>query len=287
MRFSSTATRRWPRGSIAPTARSRGGVRCGARLLTTVGTLGYYVAYGLIAWRTLRGDFTIGDLTFLAGAFRRLRTLLESLLAGFSQVAGQALYLDDLFSFFDVQPEIVSAPDARPFPVADPDRLRLRGRRLHLSGCGALGRPASVVHASRRRGAGAGRRERRGQDDAGQAAGAAVRPGRGAHPARRARPEGLRPGRPATEHRRDLPGLRALPPDGRRQHRRRSHRRPRRPPPHRRGRQAQPRRRRDRAPAAEVRPGDRQALPHGRGAVGRRMAEGRPSRAPTCATRSC
>ena len=85
-------------------------------LLTTIGTMGYYVAYGLIAWRTLRGDFTIGDLTFLAGSFRRLRTLLESLLSGFSQVAGQALYLDDLFSFFEVRPEIVSAPNARPFP---------------------------------------------------------------------------------------------------------------------------------------------------------------------------
>ena len=73
-----------------------------------MGTLGYYVAYALIAWRTLRGDFTIGDLTFLAGSFRRLGTLLESLLSGLSQVAGQALYLDDLFSFFEVEPEIVS-----------------------------------------------------------------------------------------------------------------------------------------------------------------------------------
>jgi ATP-binding cassette subfamily B protein len=86
-------------------------------LLTAIGTLGYYGAYALIAWRTVRGDFTIGDLTFLAGSFRRLRTLLDSLLSGFSQVAGQALYLDDLFSFFDVQPEIVSAPDARQFPA--------------------------------------------------------------------------------------------------------------------------------------------------------------------------
>jgi ATP-binding cassette subfamily B protein len=85
-------------------------------LLTAIGTLGYYGAYALIAWRTVRGDFTIGDLTFLAGSFRRLRTLLDSLLSGFSQVAGQALYLDDLFSFFEVQPEIVSAPEARPFP---------------------------------------------------------------------------------------------------------------------------------------------------------------------------
>jgi ATP-binding cassette subfamily B protein len=89
-------------------------------LLTTIGTLGYYAAYALIAWRTVRGDFTIGDLTFLAGSFRRLRTLLDSLLSGFSQVAGQALYLDDLFSFFEVRPEIVSASDARPFP----DRIR-------------------------------------------------------------------------------------------------------------------------------------------------------------------
>lgn len=86
-------------------------------VLTALGTLGYYVAYAFIAWRTLRGDFTIGDLTFLSGSFRRLRNLLEGLLIGFSQVAGQALYLDDLFSFFEIEPEIVSPPNPRPFPV--------------------------------------------------------------------------------------------------------------------------------------------------------------------------
>jgi len=84
--------------------------------LTAIGTVAYYVAYAYIVWRTLHRDFTIGDLTFLAGSFRRLRTLLESLLIGFSQVAGQALYLDDLFSFFEIEPEIVSPPDPRPFP---------------------------------------------------------------------------------------------------------------------------------------------------------------------------
>ena len=86
-------------------------------LLTAVGTLGYYVAYAYIAWGTVRGEFTIGDLTFLAGSFRRLRNLLEGLLIGFSQVAGQALYLDDLFSFFEIEPEIVSPANPRPFPM--------------------------------------------------------------------------------------------------------------------------------------------------------------------------
>jgi ATP-binding cassette subfamily B protein len=85
-------------------------------LLTAIGTAGYYVAYAFIAWRTLQGRFSIGDLTFLAGSFRRLRTLLENLLMGFSQVAGQALYLDDLFSFFEIEPEIVSPEKPRPFP---------------------------------------------------------------------------------------------------------------------------------------------------------------------------
>jgi ATP-binding cassette subfamily B protein len=32
-------------------------------------------------------------------------------------VAGQALYLDDLFSFFEIQPEIVSPPNPVPFPA--------------------------------------------------------------------------------------------------------------------------------------------------------------------------
>lgn len=85
-------------------------------LLAALGTLGYYIAYGYIAWRTVRGDFSIGDLTFLAGSFRRLRQLLESLLTGFSQVASQALYLDDLYSFFEVKPKIRSGPEGLPVP---------------------------------------------------------------------------------------------------------------------------------------------------------------------------
>jgi ATP-binding cassette subfamily B protein len=85
-------------------------------LFTAAGTLGYYGAYAYLAWRTLAGELSIGDLTFLSASFRRLRNLLEGLLIGFSQVAGQALYLDDLFSFFDLSPEIVSPPDALPIP---------------------------------------------------------------------------------------------------------------------------------------------------------------------------
>jgi ATP-binding cassette, subfamily B, bacterial len=85
-------------------------------LFTTIGTLGYYIAYAYIVWRTLVGAFSIGDLTFLAGSFLRLRSLLEGLLLGFSSTAGQALYLNDLFSFFEMRPEILSPEHPLAFP---------------------------------------------------------------------------------------------------------------------------------------------------------------------------
>ncbi|MGH7459888.1 MAG: ABC transporter ATP-binding protein [Longimicrobiales bacterium] len=84
--------------------------------LTMIGTAGYYVAYAYLAWRTVAGQFTIGDLTFLAGSFSRLRGLIDGLLNRLSSLAGQALYLDDLFSFFRIMPEVASPENPRPFP---------------------------------------------------------------------------------------------------------------------------------------------------------------------------
>jgi ATP-binding cassette, subfamily B, bacterial len=85
-------------------------------LFTAIGTIAYYIAYAYIAWRTLAGAFSVGDLTFLAGSFLRLRGLLEGLLSSFSTTAGQALYLNDLFSFFDTKAEILSPENPLPFP---------------------------------------------------------------------------------------------------------------------------------------------------------------------------
>ncbi len=85
-------------------------------IFTTVGTLGYYAAYVWIIARTLTGTLSLGDLTFLSGSFLRLRTLLQGLLTSFSSTAAQALYLDDLFGFFKVMPNILSPADPRAFP---------------------------------------------------------------------------------------------------------------------------------------------------------------------------
>ncbi len=85
-------------------------------LLNLLPTAGYYTAYGIIIARTIAGALTLGSLTFLAGAFSRSRGLIESLFASLNNIADQALYIKDLFDFFEVQPEIQSRPDSIPAP---------------------------------------------------------------------------------------------------------------------------------------------------------------------------
>jgi ATP-binding cassette subfamily B protein len=86
-------------------------------LLGALSTVAYYGAYAYVVWRTLSGEFTIGDLVFLSGSFGQLNGFFQQILIGFTYVAGQALYLDDLYSFFDIEPTITEPASPKPFPV--------------------------------------------------------------------------------------------------------------------------------------------------------------------------
>ena len=87
-------------------------------LLNLLPTAGYYGAYILILVRTLSGALSLGSLTFLAGAFARSRGLIESLFSSLNNIAEQALYIKDLFEFFETKPSIASPPNAVPAPRA-------------------------------------------------------------------------------------------------------------------------------------------------------------------------
>jgi ATP-binding cassette subfamily B protein len=81
-----------------------------------LGSIGYYAAYIVMIVKTVEGALTIGTLTFLAGSFRQLRSLLENILSRFTSVAQGAIYLRDFFDFFEIQPKIFTAVKPRPFP---------------------------------------------------------------------------------------------------------------------------------------------------------------------------
>lgn len=88
-------------------------------LFSSLGNAGYYIAYIFIAWQTVRGELGVGDLTFLVGSFGRLQTLLQGILSRFSSIAQNALYLQDLFDFFNMQSHITSPSK----PVSLPDKI--------------------------------------------------------------------------------------------------------------------------------------------------------------------
>jgi ATP-binding cassette, subfamily B, bacterial len=85
-------------------------------VLSILGTIGYYAAYVIVLLNAVRGEITIGTLTFLAASFARGRDVIQSILMSASNVYEQALYLRDLFVFLDMRPTIESSPNARPVP---------------------------------------------------------------------------------------------------------------------------------------------------------------------------
>jgi len=85
-------------------------------LLNLVPTGAYYTAYAFIIVRALAGALTIGDLTLMVGAFSKARSIMESLVSGLVGVSEQALFIKDLFDFFQTNPLIASKPEAVPAP---------------------------------------------------------------------------------------------------------------------------------------------------------------------------
>lgn len=85
-------------------------------LLSSLGTLAYYGAYLFIILQTVAGLITIGTLTFLAGSFNRMRNMLQGIMNNFSRIAQSALYLQDLFDFFAIEPSIQNPTKPEAFP---------------------------------------------------------------------------------------------------------------------------------------------------------------------------
>ncbi len=103
-------------------------------LLNLISTGGYYGAYVIILFRTVSGALSLGTLTFLTGAFSRSRMFIERILSGFNDVSEQALFLRDLFDFFEMEPQIRSQPNALPAPRPIRDGFEFQNVAFHYPG---------------------------------------------------------------------------------------------------------------------------------------------------------
>ena len=72
-------------------------------LFNIIGVVAYYGAFVFIILKAVASIVTIGELTFLAGSFNRLRTQLQSMFTRFSNITESAMYLHDYFDFIDME----------------------------------------------------------------------------------------------------------------------------------------------------------------------------------------
>ncbi len=85
-------------------------------VFSVLGSIGYYAAYGFMIYQTINGKTSVGSLTFLAGSFRQLSSLMENMLTRFTTVSQGAIYLNDFLEFFEIKPKITVAVNPLPFP---------------------------------------------------------------------------------------------------------------------------------------------------------------------------
>jgi len=88
-------------------------------LLAIVGQLGYYGAYGYSIYRTIEGQYTVGDLTLITAAIMQAMANIQLAFSTASGVADQALFLTDLIAFFEMKPRVESKENGlrAPHPI--------------------------------------------------------------------------------------------------------------------------------------------------------------------------
>ncbi len=87
------------------------------------GDVAYYGAYVFIVLKAVAGLVSIGTLTFLAGSFNRLRSLLQTVFSRFSGITESAMYLQDYFEFVDMDLSSDNPDQFREAPLEFKDKI--------------------------------------------------------------------------------------------------------------------------------------------------------------------
>ncbi len=97
------------------------------------------VTASLVVWmitRTVGGDVSLGALAMFLQAFAQGQSLLRSLLETVGQIWSNILFLDNLFSFLDVEPKVVDPAQGDRRPVVSPPAIRFRSITFTYPGAG-------------------------------------------------------------------------------------------------------------------------------------------------------
>jgi ATP-binding cassette subfamily B protein len=91
--------------------------RSAAGLLPQVGAaVAMFGCYGFVAYRTVHGMITMGDLVMYFGALQRGQTFLRGFLGGVASLYEDNLFLANLTEFLQLEPKVVQPSHPQPVP---------------------------------------------------------------------------------------------------------------------------------------------------------------------------
>lgn len=91
--------------------------------------LSYYGAYAWIVFVTIAGSITLGGMTLYLTLFRQSQSTFQSLFSNVARLYEHGLFMDNLFTFLNLQPQMTQAVQ----PVTVPARLQYGLEFRHVS----------------------------------------------------------------------------------------------------------------------------------------------------------
>ena len=98
-------------------------------------TIAIFASFGYIAYRTLQGGMTLGDLVMYYQAFQRGQGYLRELLSGLAGLYEDNLFLTHFYEFLDLKPKVLEprSPVKVPWPMEQGIAFEKVG--FHYPGC--------------------------------------------------------------------------------------------------------------------------------------------------------
>lgn len=91
-----------------------------------------------VGWRALKGTATLGDLALFYQAFSQGQSLMRALLGNVGALYADALFLEHLYAFLELEPRTTSPPAPRALPPARARAIEIEGVSFRYPGSDAL-----------------------------------------------------------------------------------------------------------------------------------------------------
>lgn len=91
------------------------------------GTVAIFGSLAFIAWRTVQGAITLGDLVMYFQAFQRGQGFLRAMMQSLADLYGNNLFLRSFQEFLDLEPTVVGPKDPEPVPRPIRQGIALEG----------------------------------------------------------------------------------------------------------------------------------------------------------------